>query len=174
MHLLDAVFYADKKRMSVGFEQSGYGKAACRKLLAVIDEGSMPSLLLTFVPHRWLGLGYKLRALQRSPHVVLLDHDWYHVEMKPVLAEWCVLWLEKHHVGGRSITRDQIIAFLLEPWATRDQDLHEHLAANLGTVQVCLLLVLCYPLPYTRFSDEDAEPHPRLAAGLCAALLGQD
>jgi hypothetical protein len=39
MHLLDAVFYAEKKRMSVGFDQSGYGKAACRKLLAIIDEG---------------------------------------------------------------------------------------------------------------------------------------
>jgi hypothetical protein len=80
--------------------------------------------------------GYETRALQRNPHVVLLDTDWYHNDMKPVLAEWCILWLEKNHVGGRDITREQLIKFMLEAWSHRDEGLHAHLTANLTAPQV--------------------------------------
>ena len=42
-------------------------------------------------------------------------------------------------MGGTNIVRDEILQFLLEPWASRDTALHEHLAANLGTKQMKLL-----------------------------------
>jgi TPP-dependent pyruvate/acetoin dehydrogenase alpha subunit len=40
VHLLDAVFYCENNRMSVGFDQSGFGKATCQKLRNVILQGS--------------------------------------------------------------------------------------------------------------------------------------
>lgn len=59
------------QRTTVGFEDSGFGRAAVEALAAVIEEG------------------FESRSLQRNPHVVLLDETWYHHHMKPALAEVC-------------------------------------------------------------------------------------
>jgi hypothetical protein len=34
--------------------------------------------------------------------IVLLNPEFYHLEMKPVVAEWTHLWLESQHVSGNS------------------------------------------------------------------------
>ena len=47
--------------------------------------------------------GYAGRALQRSPHLVLLNADWYHTEMRPVMARWAYLWMEANHLMGVSM-----------------------------------------------------------------------
>ena len=44
--------------------------------------------------------GYEQKALQRSPHLTLLNEEWYVSEMKPVMARWMLLWLEANHVSG--------------------------------------------------------------------------
>ena len=75
----DGVFFAEMGRTTVGFEDSGFGRAAVETLAEVIHEG------------------FESRALQRNPHIVLLDESWYHENMKPALAEVCVLGRE----GGR-------------------------------------------------------------------------
>merc|ERR1719502_662217 len=82
IHALDAVFYLERQAMSVPFHQSGRAHTILAELSTVIAEG------------------YELRALQRSPHLVLLNVEWYHQTMRPVLARWMLLWLEANHVGG--------------------------------------------------------------------------
>lgn len=37
-------------------------------------------------------------ALQNTPHLVLLDTDYYHETMMPLIAEWTVSWMTSHHV----------------------------------------------------------------------------
>ena len=44
--------------------------------------------------------GYAEHTLQRSPHLTLLNEEWYVREMKPVMAKWMQLWLEANHVSG--------------------------------------------------------------------------
>lgn len=82
IHALDAVFYVECKRMSVPFHQSGRAHRILETLERVIHDG------------------YHRRALQRSPHLVLLNVEWYHEQMRPVLASWMMLWLEANHVAG--------------------------------------------------------------------------
>ena len=94
IHLLDSIFYAERKRMSVGFKQSNRAVEILDQLLKVIEEG------------------YQLRALQRNPHIVLLNPDWYHASMKPVMAQWAHLWLEAQHISG--ISKNDIIKYIIE------------------------------------------------------------
>ena len=109
IHLLDAIFYGETKTTSVGFEESELAKKTLARLLAKIDDG------------------YKQRALQRSPHLVLLNVDYYHEELKPVLAEWCHHWLQKHHLIG--LERNDALKFMCEG---AHSDLHPELAARLN------------------------------------------
>eukprot|EP00966_Prymnesium_polylepis_P000904 20378-Prymnesium_polylepis.2 len=67
--------------MSVDFKESGRAHSILRELRRVIAGGLEPSV----------------KALQRSPHLVLLNVEWYHEKMKPVMAQWMQLWLESQH-----------------------------------------------------------------------------
>jgi len=94
IHILDAVFYAERRRMAVGFRQSNRAFEILERLRVIIDRG------------------YEVRALQRNPHVVLLNAEWYHSEMKPTMAEWTHLWLEAQHLSG--LTKEHAIKYILE------------------------------------------------------------
>jgi thiol-disulfide isomerase/thioredoxin len=98
IHLIDAVFYVERKSISVGFQHSSRAHEILRDLEDVIT------------------LGYSLRALQKSPHLVLLNEEWYKSHMLLVMANWCLLWLETNNCAGLSsaeilayITRDASI-----------------------------------------------------------------
>jgi hypothetical protein len=41
--------------------------------------------------------GYDLHALQRVPHLILLDREFYEAKLKPVLVELTISWLETQH-----------------------------------------------------------------------------
>lgn len=84
IHLLDAIFYADGGSLSVGFKESNRALGVLEKLKEVIIEG------------------YKQRALQRNPHIVLLNPDYYHKFIKPIVAQWALLWLESQNLTGTS------------------------------------------------------------------------
>ena len=92
IHCLDAVFYVERQSMSVPFHQSGRAHRILEQLSAVIERG------------------YEQRALQRSPHLVLLNVEWYHEHVLPVMALWMMLWLESNHVAG--LTAAQIELFI--------------------------------------------------------------
>merc|ERR1719424_1205947 len=82
IHCCDAVFYAERRSMSVSFEQSARARAVLEELLLVIEAG------------------YAEHTLQRSPHLTLLNEEWYVAAMKPIMARWMLLWLEANHVSG--------------------------------------------------------------------------
>eukprot|EP01083_Nonionella_stella_P030773 84290_1 len=94
IHMLDAIFFAERARMSVGFRESTRAKGILERLRVVIERG------------------YESRELQESPHIVLLNPEFYHTEMKPIVAEWVHLWLEAQHVS--EISEEQIMAYILE------------------------------------------------------------
>ena len=74
IHLFDAIFCATAGR-ATSFEQRGMAVDILNRLSAVFEDG------------------YKRRALQRLPHVTLLNPGYYHGTIKPILAEWAYLWL---------------------------------------------------------------------------------
>jgi hypothetical protein len=81
-HLLDAFFYASTGRMSVPFEDSKAARAVLDRLKVVIDTGCSK------------------RALQRIPHLVLLNRGFYSTQLKPLLAEWLLVWLAAQRLPG--------------------------------------------------------------------------
>jgi hypothetical protein len=86
VHILDAVFYSERGNISksLGFRDSNRAKSILEELKVVIDEG------------------YRIKALQRSPHIVLLNPAFYDSSMKPIIAKWILLWLETQHFIGIS------------------------------------------------------------------------
>ena len=92
IHALDAVFYVERKSMSVPFHQSGRAHRILEQLKAVIEDG------------------YERRALQRSPHLVLLNSEWFHCEMRPIMARWMLFWLDANQVSG--IPTEHRLAYL--------------------------------------------------------------
>ena len=74
-HLLDAIFYASTKKMSVDFSDS-------REALTILD--SVASTIQR---------GVAENKLQHTPHIVLLDRDFYSKQLKPLLVRWQLLYL---------------------------------------------------------------------------------
>ena len=95
IHIMDAIFFADTKRSSV-FSDTRSGMA-----LDILDRIS-----------KVLSSGYACRALQKLPHVTLLNNDWYHEYLKPAMAEWIYLWLQKQHLHG--VSRKEAISYIVE------------------------------------------------------------
>jgi hypothetical protein len=85
IHLIDAIFYAEEGQLHV-FESSSVALSILGRLRDVIKQG------------------FEQRSLQRLPHITLLDLDFYAAKMKPVLADWAFLWLQKNHLHG--VVRD--------------------------------------------------------------------
>jgi hypothetical protein len=93
IHILDALFYVESSRLTVGFKQSSRAKEILESLRVIIVHG------------------YQIRALQRNPHIVLLNLEWYHSTLKPVIADWLYMWIETQHLGtlGEEIVKKYIL-----------------------------------------------------------------
>ncbi len=74
-HLLDAIFAASNKRMSVDFKDS-------REALTILE--SISSVIQ---------LGISSKYIQQTPHLVLLNKAFYHREMKLLMARWQLIYL---------------------------------------------------------------------------------
>ena len=48
--------------------------------------------------------GVASRALQETPHIILLNPEWYHERMKPAVADWVLLWLQKQNLGKSGLS----------------------------------------------------------------------
>lgn len=113
IHILDAIFYADGGSLSVGFKESNRAIGILEELKLVVAEG------------------YKQRALQRNPHIVLLNPDFYHKRMKPIVAQWILLWLESQNLTG--LNDEQIIRYIMEEDRSNyEKDLIEYVNNNLS------------------------------------------
>jgi hypothetical protein len=74
-HLLDAIFYYTKKKMSVDFKDSREAISILENIASVIQQGIAS------------------KYMQYTPHLVLLNKGFYHRELKPLLSRWQLLYL---------------------------------------------------------------------------------
>ena len=102
IHLIDAIFYADDGKMHV-FETSAQALAILARLKEAIT------------------LGYERRSLQRLPHITLLDFQFYYNVMKPILADWAFLWLQKNHLHG--VERSDAVKYIVDGAAAKSLSL---------------------------------------------------
>jgi len=100
IHLFDAIFYAQSGRIT-SFEARGAAFDIIRRLENVVKEG------------------YANRSLQKLPHITLLNPAFYARRMKPILAEWAYLWLQKQHLHG--IDREEAVRYMLTGAAARSE-----------------------------------------------------
>jgi thiol-disulfide isomerase/thioredoxin len=98
VHLFDAFLYSSTGRVS-SFEQRGVALDILKQISGVIQKGIAE------------------RNLQRLPHIILLNNEFYHKELKPIMAEWTFLWLQKQHLHG--IDHQEAIQYLLEGAAAK-------------------------------------------------------
>lgn len=71
----DAIFYASTKNMSVDFNDSREAITILDSIAAAIQRGVAEN------------------KLQHTPHIVLLDRDFYSAQLKPLLVRWQLLYL---------------------------------------------------------------------------------
>ncbi|CAK0867309.1 unnamed protein product [Prorocentrum cordatum] len=67
--------------------------------------------------------GSEQRLLQKNPHLILLNDDFYHDRMKGILCQWLGIWLTSEHVArvfevgytpeDRGLSEDEITAYLI-------------------------------------------------------------
>ena len=100
IHLFDALFFRTRERSSV-FQNSSMAQSILRRISSTIEKG------------------IKVRAIQENPHLVLLNMEWYHEHLKPVMAEWAYLWLQSVHLHGA--TRSQAISYILMGASARSE-----------------------------------------------------
>ena len=81
IHMIDTLFYRITGRVTLSnFHPRDNTLKYLRDISAMIEKGE------------------KLSALQRSPHTVLVQRQFYDSEMKGLMAKWAVVWLEKQAV----------------------------------------------------------------------------
>ena len=61
--------------------------------------------------------GFANLQLQRSPHIALVSKNFYDVNMKPILAQWLLLWLRARKLP--ILTDDEVIEFLMRGTSSR-------------------------------------------------------
>ena len=77
MHLIDALFYAQCGRLAMeGVQRTAKVDALLLQINEAIEDGARD------------------QHLQLRPHLIVLDRDYYHDHMKPLLASWLLLYLE--------------------------------------------------------------------------------
>ena len=66
-----------------------------------------------FLPvYAWLAL-QGCACMMETPETVLLNPDWYHSRMKPAVADWVLLWLQKQNVGKSGLSDIMIRSYIL-------------------------------------------------------------
>lgn len=101
MFLLDGILFAQRGQVAVstlptaGRSSRGGGltshSAPAASSTAWLQQ---PAAILRQL-QRVVEAGIDSYAIQRNPHLVLLSTQWYRAELRPVVAQWAVLWLLK-------------------------------------------------------------------------------
>lgn len=74
-HLIDAIFYFSTGKMSVAFKDS-------REAITILEQISSV-----------IRMGISEKHFQHTPHLVLLNRQYYHQQLKPLIARWQLLYL---------------------------------------------------------------------------------
>jgi hypothetical protein len=135
--LIDGVFYSRSGRLSERIEPGACARAgfeATEVLRALADA---------------IAEGYATHALQRNPHLVLLDHQFYERRILPVVARWMLIWLHDHFSGRVGVGNEVLLAYLGGDIETHRPAVEAGLTAeskkllNLARDWVCTLLPHC-------------------------------
>ena len=83
-HLIDAVHYCWTKKTSVDYSDNAVAERALCGLYTAFQAGIQAKLL------------------QATPHLVVLDHAYYNSTLKPLFAQWILVWLSDKGISGLS------------------------------------------------------------------------
>lgn len=101
IHLLEVLMFHQHGRMTVPLQASRQAEMLLREIKVMIEKGVAN------------------RHLQQIPHIVLLSKQFYHGELKPLLARWLVMFLAMRRPSG--LTDDQMLAYLMLPKDPADE-----------------------------------------------------
>ncbi|KNC48811.1 uncharacterized protein AMSG_00592 [Thecamonas trahens ATCC 50062] len=101
IHLLDLVFSHKRGELFEAVE------AETEKALGVSVASVQGALEAA------LDAGYTEHNLQRSPHLALMDVDYYHARLKPILAQWALFWVRERALGSlASVEHEALLAYM--------------------------------------------------------------
>jgi hypothetical protein len=72
-------------------------------ILADIAESKAAVIVLDQL-QKVIDLGFKTLQLQKSPHLALVSKNFYDNKIKPILADWLLLWLRARKLPTLSDT----------------------------------------------------------------------
>ena len=92
-HLIDAVHYCWTKRTSKDYRDNA------------IAERALQGLHSSFIS------GIQSKKIQVTPHLVVLDDDFYSTTLKPLFADWILVWLSDK--GISNLSQSDIQSYIL-------------------------------------------------------------
>ncbi|KAH3756032.1 nxn protein [Pelomyxa schiedti] len=102
IHLIDAIFFATTGRSSCDVQTFSKQAAALK-----VDPAALLKSISVAVSQ-----GFDAHKMQHQPHLVLLDQDWYHGSLKPLLAQWALLWLYDRFVGAVTVPSEILYSYI--------------------------------------------------------------
>mmetsp|Transcript_21594 Transcript_21594/g.31811 ORF Transcript_21594/g.31811 Transcript_21594/m.31811 type:complete len:2705 (-) Transcript_21594:384-8498(-) len=100
IHIFDALFFQSQGKVSVLSEQGGAAELDILRKIATSIQ-----------------IGINARHMQRLPHLTLLNPQFYHDSLRPLMAEWVYIWLLRQHLHG--IDKNDTLRYLLEGAAAK-------------------------------------------------------
>ena len=92
--LLDAIFFGLTGKLTVPFAESAQAHSILTQIQAALQRGMT------------------LNVIQRTPHIVVLSRAFYKKELRPLLAEWLLLWLSCQPVS--TMADKDVLKYLLD------------------------------------------------------------
>ena len=98
IHLVDAMCYVQHRelRFTPGYQNSTEALSILNKLCKAVEKGYDPNV----------------SAFQRSPHLAVLDRDYFKREVRPLLAQWLALWMRENKFKGLPVK--EIVPYLVD------------------------------------------------------------
>ena len=102
-HLIDAVHYCWTKKTSIDYRDNAIADRALQGLYAAFEKGIQEKLI------------------QATPHLVVLDHQYYSSTLKPLFAQWTLIWLSDKGISG--VSQAIILEYILKSGASTKETL---------------------------------------------------
>ena len=92
LHLIDALMYAATRRTTADFSDNANALRTLRSLYTAFESGVQAKLI------------------QGTPHLVLLDREFYDATLRPIFAQWILVWLSDK--GISNLAHASILAYI--------------------------------------------------------------
>jgi hypothetical protein len=92
-HVLDALFFVSTGKTSGDLADSAAAKSTLSQLANAV------------------GVGIDKQVMQVTPHLVVLDQSFYHSALKPIFAQWLLIWLADKGLVG--MTKEALLDYML-------------------------------------------------------------